>query len=305
MIFLMNTVDRLEQSGGLSKGLVDHSLGVMIDIAKAEISLGEGIEIIPDANTLPRVSYTEIERILGINGVAITKTFDYLQVDSSSLAINGLTITGARIIAEVTKGGNSVWFPGVITPGARPKVTLQTTMLDRRNPKVDKVVTPLSGMQQQLLDAALAQSLEGVGTTHGSGGAVNVGEIGHGALLASSTTSTDIHRTTHQLGFSGRLAAAVSTKMGIQTKNGVREVATFPAELTDPSIGKIYFVANHQIGPSGSERFTVFEAGAGLVLAAVSTRDSSAGSQPNIAANIRGMRTKLDIGMSNGGIHAH
>ena len=282
----------------------------------------EGVMLLPDASEVPRIGFNDIVFQLDTAGVIYTDHPHGKELDATSLAGKKLAIEGARCIVAIEQDGKIIMFPAAaIEMGDNDKdlgFVVLSTRADRLNPNDSgekfKTLTPI---QQQLLDAYIIQAKKDSGLTHGNGGVVNAGEIGHGALVASiSNPKVNIHQLTHARGGARQISVQVSESASSiyaagytprPTGNRIMYVsATSDGQLSGgPVITKVYFGKESQLSqPSG---LNAYQAAVGVVAAVVRTAEITGADAPKVdlLANMGGIVASLANADVIGGNNSH
>lgn len=169
-----------------------------------------------------RPTFAEAKKRLGIEGP--DSVFRLKQSDAQKYSRILTVLAGLRVMAAVRSAqGKGVYVPGVIindSGGAR--IGCLTAAPDVRVDQKE-AMRPMTDFQQLLLGKLFAQHQPNAG--HHTATGVNRGEVNHAALVASSLSSDNIHRRTHQLveggAFSAEIAATGATN--VHTIGGIRE----------------------------------------------------------------------------------
>ena len=238
----------------------------------------------PDQATIPNPGYDVAARIFNVDSGHSTFTINPRDERLRQLP-------GLRVLAGVqTRDLRSIYLPGIVLPDGSHQATIGCLHgPDAIRPEdISRAASqPLSDIQQVYLEQMAAMQGRGVGE-HASN-AVNVADIGHAALLASTgiNAAAAIEGRVHEYVQRG-LATQVADSKALDVRVGhtirqIREVIVPAAKASHIMVAR-----THQMPSIIGRGLGAANLATGLTLAAVRSQ-KDAYPQPNLAANVQAM----------------
>ncbi|HYH74853.1 MAG TPA: hypothetical protein VD735_02730 [Candidatus Saccharimonadales bacterium] len=236
----------------------------------------------PDTAMLPNPGYDQAARVLQFDA---RQPVQYISPVDDRLN----RLAGLRVLAAVqTRDRKSVYLPGVILPdiGVVPRIgCLQGPDIVQQGDVRAVAARPLEDLQQVYLEQMLAMHGKGVGE-HAQG-TLNVADIGHAALIAStgSHAASGIENKVHDFVARGLSKSVADTgALNVQVGHTVRHIR----EVVLPARQAAHLIVARQHQMPSSARMPAAQLAVGVTLAAVRSKRSSY-PQPDIATNVRAM----------------
>lgn len=237
----------------------------------------------PDMATVPNPGYDRAARSFGVD-----VRMPAFSIDPHDQRLH--SFAGLRVLAGVqTRDGHPVYLPGIVLPPAADAVTrigcLQGPDALRPDDLQQAAGRPLSDLQQVYLEQMAAMHAQGVGEHSGS--RVNVADIGHAALIASTgiNQAAGIENRVHDYVRGGLSQSIARTgALSLQVGHDVRHIK----EVVLPARQAAHLVVSRHHQMPSSVQLPAASLAVGVTLAAVRSKRGSY-PQPDLTANTYAM----------------
>jgi hypothetical protein len=269
----------------VSPNHIEDSAGAFDSAVDAAFSPNEQAELyVPPQEELPRASYALFATTVLARNANLAHNGG-IKLDRANTDLLG-SFNNLRVVIGVpTRDNRAVHFPGVVLTGTNGEPAVGFL---RSDPITDGSTSAnLSTMQQTLLDQLY--TMHNSDPSHSAAGnrtQVNVAEIAHASLIASSASPRGIHQNVHNLADDGKFAQNFTAQGSLDIRSGHDTRKVTDAVVPANRLAELYVYPQHQLEQPNAHglELTAGQLAVGLVLASAQSRQINVPIEQNLTA---------------------